>query len=111
MKGSDSEYTARWNAIYQRDNISKSQAKRLATMQMAEDNTGTNKNEYYDILSTEDCFETMKRKSFRHWLTEKWYQHCDEILTYSGHMPEYPLKEYFHRYKWWLKALYRKENE
>ena len=61
MKGSDSEYTARWNTIYQRDNVSKSQAKRLATLEMAneqvEDNTGTDKNEYYDVLSTEDCLD------------------------------------------------------
>ena len=53
----------------------------------------------------------MNRKSFRLWLTEKWYEHCDEILTFSGRKPEYPLQDYFHRYKWWLKALYRKEND
>lgn len=35
--------------------VSKSQAKRLATMGYV-DNTGT-KNDYQDILRTEDCFE------------------------------------------------------
>ena len=52
------EYENRWNAIFQRDDVvSKSEAKRLATMEMAnEDNTGVMQNEYQDILSTEDCF-------------------------------------------------------
>lgn len=38
---SQQEYDTRWDAIFQRD--------------LKEDNTGTNKNEYYDELSTEDC--------------------------------------------------------
>lgn len=54
---SQEEYDNRWNAIFQQDDVvSKSEAKRLATMQMAnEDNTGVTQNEYQDILSTEDC--------------------------------------------------------
>ena len=49
------EYENRWNAIFQRDDVvSKSQAKRIATLEMA-DNTGIDKNEYQDILATEDC--------------------------------------------------------
>jgi len=50
------EYENRWNAIFQQENVvSKSQAKRFATMKLAnEDNTGVTKNEYQDILSTED---------------------------------------------------------
>lgn len=59
---SHDEYTARWNAIFQRDDVvSKSQAKRIATLEMAneqvQDNTGTDKNEYYDVISTEDCLD------------------------------------------------------
>lgn len=38
---SQQEYDTRWDAIFQRD--------------LKDDNTGTNKNEYYDELSTEDC--------------------------------------------------------
>ena len=40
------EYSKRWDAIFQRD--------------LQEDNTGTNKNEYQDILSTEDCLTDKK---------------------------------------------------
>jgi hypothetical protein len=38
---SQDEYEKRWDAIFQRD--------------LKEDNTGTNKNEFQDVLSTEDC--------------------------------------------------------
>ena len=38
------EYSKRWDAIFSRDGL--------------DDNTGTSKNEYQDILSTEDCFES-----------------------------------------------------
>jgi hypothetical protein len=40
---SQDEYEKRWDAIFQRD--------------LKEDNTGTNKNEFQDVLSTEDCFD------------------------------------------------------
>lgn len=38
---SQEEYNTRWDAIFQRD--------------LKEDNTGTSKNDYQDVLSTEDC--------------------------------------------------------
>jgi hypothetical protein len=41
------EYSKRWDAIFQRD-LPK------------EDNTGTTKNEYQDVLSTEDCLTDKK---------------------------------------------------
>ena len=50
-------------------------------------------------------------KPFRNWLTEKWMQHCDEIYDWTGKTPDYPLREYFNRYRWFLKALYRKEEQ
>ena len=53
------EYTAKWNAIFRNEGVSKSQAKRLAVQR--ENNTGTDKNEYYDVLSTEDCLDPVTR--------------------------------------------------
>ena len=38
---SQDEYEKRWDAIFQRD--------------LKEDNTGTSKNDFQDMLSTEDC--------------------------------------------------------
>jgi hypothetical protein len=40
---SQDEYDKRWDAIFQRD--------------LKEDNTGTSKNEFQDVLSTEDCLD------------------------------------------------------
>jgi hypothetical protein len=40
---SQDEYEKRWDAIFQRD--------------LKEDNTGTSKNEFQDVLSTEDCLD------------------------------------------------------
>ena len=40
---SQAEYNSRWDAIFGRDII--------------EDNTGTSKNEYYDILTTEQALD------------------------------------------------------
>jgi len=41
---SEQEYRTRWDAIFGRD-------------QKEEDNTGVTKNEYQDVLSTEDCIK------------------------------------------------------
>lgn len=46
---SQEEYDKRWDHIFNRD--------------LKEDNTGTNKNEYYDELSTEDCLVDDTKKN------------------------------------------------
>lgn len=45
---SQEEYDTRWDAIFQRDIPN-------------EDNTGVTKNEFQDVLSTEDCFDVDER--------------------------------------------------
>jgi hypothetical protein len=52
---SQDEYSERWNTIFRNENVSKSQAKQLATMR--EDNTGVTQNDYQDILNNEDCLD------------------------------------------------------
>ena len=44
--------------------------------------------------------------TFRHWLHEKWLEHQDELESY-GQTLSYDLKEYFTKYKYWLKREYR----
>ena len=44
--------------------------------------------------------------NFRSWCQEKWYEHLDELSLYGQPVP-YDAKEYFQRYKWWLKREYR----
>jgi len=48
----------------------------------------------------------MSVPSFRHWLQNKWYEHKDELESYGQDLP-YSAKEYFARYKYWLKREYR----
>ena len=43
---SQEEYDNRWNHIFRRD------------LKKQDDNTGTDKNEYYDTLTTEDALES-----------------------------------------------------
>ncbi|NBW34021.1 MAG: hypothetical protein EBR30_03180 [Cytophagia bacterium] len=45
---SQEEYDKRWDAIFARD--------------LKDDNTGISKNEFQDILSTEDCFDNENPK-------------------------------------------------
>ncbi len=45
--------------------------------------------------------------NFKSWCQSKWYEHIDEMLMYTGKQPVYNYKEYFQKYKWWLKREYR----
>ena len=67
--------------------------------------TGWRKRQIADAIHERE----LQEKPFRRWLSEKWMQHCDEIYDWTGKSPDYPLREYFNRYRWFLKALYRKE--
>lgn len=49
--------------------------------------------------------------SFRWWVNEKWYNHCDEVEFYTGSRPHYSPADYFNRYKWWLRREYRYQQE
>jgi len=44
--------------------------------------------------------------SFRHWCYEMWSEHKAEMESYCRGLP-YSAKEYFARYKFWLKREYR----
>lgn len=44
--------------------------------------------------------------NFRSWCHEKWYEHKDEMEGYGQPLP-YTAKEYFNKYKFWLKREYR----
>lgn len=45
--------------------------------------------------------------SFRQWLQAIWLEHVDEIIGVTGHMPTYTAREYFSKYKWWLRREYQ----
>lgn len=44
--------------------------------------------------------------SFRRWLAEIWRENCEEYRSY-GQEP-LPLEVYWNRYRWWLRAEYRR---
>ena len=48
--------------------------------------------------------------SFRQWIQQQWYTHCLEIEEWTGRVPEYNLKDYFAKYKFWLKREYRHQH-
>jgi len=45
-------------------------------------------------------------KNFKLWAQEMWYTHCDELVSWGQPVP-YTAKEYFGKYKYWLKREYR----
>lgn len=44
--------------------------------------------------------------SFRQFVTEKWYEHKDEILMWTRTVPEYDAEYYFRKHRWLLKKMY-----
>ena len=46
--------------------------------------------------------------TFRLWVTEIWRDNCDERLVYDEQL--YNIKEYWDKYKWWLRREYRYKN-
>lgn len=44
--------------------------------------------------------------SFRSWCDQMWFEHRDEVEAYTGKLPDYKSKDYFAKYKWFLKREY-----
>ena len=47
----------------------------------------------------------MENSRFRNWLRNIWLDNCSEHDSYRE-LP-YSMKEYFDKYKWWLKREYK----
>lgn len=45
--------------------------------------------------------------TFSNWCREMWYEHIDEMISLTGKAPVYTAKEYFNKYRWWLRREYR----
>ena len=60
-------------------------------------------------VNTAQNVQTNPVSAFRLWVQDIWYQNCEEHLTYQEN--PYTIKEYWHRNKWFLKNLYRHQNE
>jgi hypothetical protein len=50
----------------------------------------------------------MKGSPFSNWLREVWMQHKDEVEMWTKSSPDYDIKHYFNKHKWWLKMEFKK---
>lgn len=48
----------------------------------------------------------MKDSAFRHYCQEKWFEHKDEIYSWTGNIVEYDSTYYFKQHRWMLRRMY-----
>lgn len=51
----------------------------------------------------------MKSSPFKLFCSEKWFEHKDEILAWTGRMAEYDNKYYFRQHRWLLKKMFKEQ--
>lgn len=49
--------------------------------------------------------------TFRVWCQRMWYEHLEEFESWFHTLPTYDSKEYFAKYKYWLKREYQHQKE
>jgi hypothetical protein len=49
--------------------------------------------------------------TFRSWVNQLWLEHKKEVLEVTGKPVNYEAKEYFTKYKWWLRREYKFQRE
>ena len=52
---------------------------------------------------------TPEISEFRSFCNEKWYEHKDEILLWTGDMVEYDSKYYYNKHRWLLKSMFKEQ--
>jgi len=51
-----------------------------------------------------------KYNPFRQFCMQKWFEHKDEILTWTGKaLTEYDDKSYFRKHRWLLKRMFKEQ--
>ena len=50
-------------------------------------------------------------KTFRSWVQEMWYEHVEETRAWEGVETSATPREYFTRYRWWLKREYQHQHK
>jgi len=52
----------------------------------------------------------MKNSSFRNFCRKKWFEHKDEILSWTGRpLTEYDDTYYFRQHRWLLKQMFKEQ--
>ena len=50
-----------------------------------------------------------KQSQFRYWCQNKWNEHLEEHDQWGQPRPTYDSTNYFNKYKFWLKRVYKHE--
>ena len=50
----------------------------------------------------------MKTSNFKIWLQKFWLEHQREVEAWTGKPVPYTKREYFGKYRWWIKTVYKK---
>ena len=61
-------------------------------------------------MKTQETYvvEFARESEFRMFCREKWYEHKDEILAWTGQaLTEYGSDYYFRKHRWMLKSMYK----
>jgi hypothetical protein len=48
-------------------------------------------------------------KNVRSWVQDKWYDYVEEIMAWEKRIPDLNAQQYFRKYRWMLKTLYKHE--
>ena len=52
-------------------------------------------------------YRIMKESAFRLFCYDKWYQHKDEILRWTGGSVDYDAQYYLTKHRWLLRKMYK----
>jgi len=53
----------------------------------------------------------MKNSSFRLFCTEKWFEHKDEVMAWTGNLVDYDDTYYFRKHRWLLKKMFKEHKK
>jgi hypothetical protein len=52
---------------------------------------------------------TKMPSAFRLFVNEKWMEHKDEIMAWTGQTVDYDAKYYYNKHRWLLKSMYKEQ--
>ena len=53
----------------------------------------------------------MKQSHFRLFCIEKWFEHKDEVMLWTGNLVEYDDAYYFRKHRWLLKKMFQEHQK
>jgi len=53
----------------------------------------------------------MTQTPFKIWLQKIWQEHKAEVENFTGQEPHYSMEDYVKKYRWWLKSVYKRQQQ